>query len=163
MFNDVTDPRFWRDRLSTCGGDLQRAMFTGSSDEFAAAHADQMRQLHRAGIRPHDSVLDVGCGYGRLLTLMPADWAGDYVGIDVSPDLIAVARILYPEQTRAGSRHRAFRVERADAMPAAWSQTFDVAIAVWLHTMLTDNGKLDVWQQIELEMRRVARRVVVVW
>jgi hypothetical protein len=51
----------------------------------------------------------------------------------------------------------------ADAMPAAWSQTFDVAIAVWLHTMLTDNGKLDVWQQIELEMRRVARRVVVVW
>lgn len=151
---NVTDPRFWRDRLSTCGGDLQRAMFTGSSDEFAAAHADQMRQLHKAGIRPTDSVLDVGCGYGRLLTLMPADWAGDYVGIDVSPDLVAIARILYPT--------RRFEVAHGDRMPFV-DERFDVAVAVWLRTMLMDNGKLDVWQRVELEMCRVARRVVVVW
>lgn len=154
MFNDVTNPVFWRDRLSTCGGDLQRAMFTGSSDEFATAHADQMRQLHKAGIRPTDSVLDVGCGYGRLLTLMPADWAGDYVGIDVSPDLIALARILYPA--------RRFHVIDRGRMPFV-DERFDVAVAVWLRTMLVDNGKLDVWQRVELEMCRVARRVIIIW
>lgn len=152
--NNVTDPQFWRDRLSTCGGDLQRAMFTGSSDEFSAAHADQMRQLHRAGIRPTDSILDVGCGYGRLMTLMPAEWMGEYVGIDVSPDLIALARILYPA--------RRFEVMSGDRMPFV-DQKFDVAVAVWLRTMLVENGRLDVWQRVELEMRRVARRVIVIW
>lgn len=151
---DVTNSTFWRERLDRCGGDLQRAMMEGSSDQFAAVHRDQMLRLHRADIQPTDSVLDVGCGYGRLLTMMPTYWKGPYCGVDVSPDLIAVARILYPGRRFVVGD--CTRLDEADGV-------FDVAVAVWLKTMLCENGLAETWERVHAEMHRVARRVVVIW
>lgn len=44
-------------------------------------------------IRPHDAVLELGCGYGRV-TLRLAPAAGRTVGIDAAPENIAYARTL---------------------------------------------------------------------
>jgi SAM-dependent methyltransferase len=51
-------------------------------------------------IEPGQSVLDVGCGYGALLDhLRRSGWAGDYVGFDLSNDMVAAARRLHPHDS----------------------------------------------------------------
>src|SRR2546428_11299742 len=55
-------------------------------------------------VRPEEcaSILDVGCGFGDLLTyLRERDWPGIYTGIDIVPELIAEA------QRRHGSDEKA--------------------------------------------------------
>jgi len=44
-------------------------------------------------VGPAQSVLEVGCGYGRLCEAFPA---GKYRGVDVNPEAIAAARQLHP-------------------------------------------------------------------
>jgi SAM-dependent methyltransferase len=60
----------------------------------ASAKVHKLIQQHRPGA---SSLLDVGCGTGTHLRFL----AGDYqvVGLDISPDLIAVARAKSPDLT----------------------------------------------------------------
>lgn len=53
--------------------------------------------LEVEGIRDA-SILDVGCGIGHMVEhLVEIGFSGDYVGIDVLPEMIACARKRYPE------------------------------------------------------------------
>ncbi|HEX8723391.1 MAG TPA: methyltransferase domain-containing protein [Pyrinomonadaceae bacterium] len=46
---------------------------------------------------PRGRVLDVGCGFGDLYGyLRKVGWEGDYVGLDIVPKLLEVAREQYP-------------------------------------------------------------------
>jgi SAM-dependent methyltransferase len=74
---------------------------------------ERVRRDHAGG-----DVLDIGVGGGRTVPLVQP-WAGRYVGIDVLPELVAVARQRYPEaDLRVGDvRHLDFE----DAV-------FDVAV-----------------------------------
>lgn len=50
--------------------------------------------------RPDSSVLDVGCGFADLYDWLSArGWRGRYVGIDIVPGLLAVARTRHPGLT----------------------------------------------------------------
>lgn len=151
--DDVTDPAWWAARVRACGGDLQRAQYIGTADAFSERHRDQMAQLRRARIGPTDSVLDAGCGYGRLLTMMPAEWKGHYIGVDFCDEFVKIARVINPDK----------QFMRADltAIPLE-PRLFDVAVCVWLKTMMEVNDKMDVWRVIEAELRRVAKRVVII-
>lgn len=149
---DVTNPAYWRARLAECGGDLHRSMFRGSHDEMAAIEAQQRRQLARE-IGSMDSILDAGCGYGRLITLLPAEWCGGYVGVDISPEFIAIAKILHPT--------RKFQVESLTKLP--WDRkVFDVAICCGVREMVIANAGVAVWYEMESELLTVADRLVVV-
>lgn len=75
-------------------------------------HAQLTAAIKHAGPLEGKSVLDVGCGYGDLLRLLPQC---DYYGIDTNKHAIKEARRLHPE--------REFRVT-ARVRPA------DVVIAV---------------------------------
>ncbi len=45
------------------------------------------------GDQPPESLLDIGCGFGDLLTfLRNAGWSGAYLGIDLTPEFIEIAR-----------------------------------------------------------------------
>lgn len=55
---------------------------------FALAAGDLLRA------EPPGTVLDVGCGAGDLLSRLPG-W--DYIGVDASPDMIALARRRFPQ------------------------------------------------------------------
>lgn len=66
----------WRDRLQ-------------QSTYFAA--------LVQIGLRDDSSVLDVGCGQGDLYAFLDArGFRGPYTGVDLSPQLIALARERFP-------------------------------------------------------------------
>jgi len=54
--------------------------------------------LTEVGIQDGDSVLDVGCGFGDFYAwIKQKGIAIDYTGVDLSPDLVAKGREIYPD------------------------------------------------------------------
>lgn len=106
--------------------------------QFGKAFSDS-RSGERLNLEPirnylanHIRVLDAGCGNGRLAeTLERAGFALDYVGIDGSRELVAVAD---KRQTVLKRVHAQFRI--ADLTAPGWSETpgiersFDVIVAL---------------------------------
>lgn len=122
--------------------------------EDGAAYDRQMGRWSRqlapifidfVGIRPGDSVLDVGCGTGSLAaTIAATTSAGQVVGIDPSAGFIAFAR----KQNRAA--HLRFDLGDACAMPYA-DASFDRCL-----TLLAVNHIPDAPRAVR-EMARVAK------
>lgn len=67
--------------------------------EFHNVHMGISEDLLRSVIRPSDSVLDVGCGYGRLSHLC-AKFAQEVVGVDYDPANIQAANRNAPTNCR---------------------------------------------------------------
>jgi ubiquinone/menaquinone biosynthesis C-methylase UbiE len=122
----------------------------------------RVRALHRsvldlAAIAPGDRVLDVGCGPGRLTltAALAAGPAGEILGIDPSPEMIALAT---RKATRAGSS-AAFRVAAVEAIPTP-DNYFDAVLAnLVLHHLppeLQRRGLTEVLRVLKAEGRFVA-------
>ena len=102
-------------------------------------------------IEPHHSVLDAGCGYGRLLEIMPSSWKGYYLGVDLCPEFIDLARRRHPG--------REFMVADLRDLSAV-RRRFDWAVLVSIKYTLIGNAGEVVWQQAEDEIKRVADRLL---
>ena len=76
-----------------------------------------------AGLRPHERVLDVGCGTGRMARPLTAylDEHGGYEGFDVVPEAIAWCR------KRITPRHPRFRFQVADIRNTRYNPSGRVA------------------------------------
>jgi len=58
----------------------------------------RFKVLAEVGIESGDSVLDVGCGFGDFKSWFESQGETlDYIGVDLSPDLLIEARKRYPE------------------------------------------------------------------
>lgn len=80
---------------------------------------DGRRQALLAVIRPHDRILEVGCGKGRFLKALKATHlAADCLGVDISPSLLAHVPADIP--TRQGA---------LEAIPCS-DDSFDVVFSV---------------------------------
>lgn len=65
-----------------------------------ATHRTRHVQFMRLLDNPDASVLDLGCGYGDFLAFLRAEGhRGHYVGYDVAPNMIEIARTLYGAAT----------------------------------------------------------------
>ena len=53
--------------------------------------------INHAGLRPHESVLDMGSGIGQKARALSALLKGDYEGIDIMPDAIAWCQAAYAQ------------------------------------------------------------------
>lgn len=74
--------------------DEETAMSKAVGGEFEAVGTLEFALLKQEGLLPEHTVIDVGCGSGRL-TLQLRDYlTGTYVGLDVVPDLFEHARRL---------------------------------------------------------------------
>lgn len=149
----VLDPEYWRRRMQTAlaRGEIHRAVFNGSVDQFAPIEAENREALREIG--PEESILDVGCGYGRLLDLMPKSWRGGYLGVDLSPDLIGAARIRWPD--------RRFVCADARMLDLYVAEEFDWAVAISVRAMVERHAGAGVWEQIEAVMKRLSRRQLI--
>lgn len=129
--------------------------------------------LEEVGLAAGDRVLDIACGTGILARIAKERIgdAGHVIGIDISPDMLAVARAVAPDiEWREGN---------ASALPLKDGEQFDVvacqqglqffpdkpAAAAQMRRALAKDGRLAVatWRSDEeipffRELRRVAER-----
>lgn len=146
----VLDPNYWKQRLEQAQkGDLHHAVFRCPKDRWLRIE-EKHRQILDRYIDPDDAILDAGCGWGRLLSLMPDDWKGGYLGIDISPDFIALAETLHPD--------RSFFVGDLRQLPSGLK--VDVAILISIRPMVKRELGNEVWNKMERELRRCAKVIL---
>jgi trans-aconitate 2-methyltransferase len=97
-----------------------------SSAQFAWA----MDMISRIGVREDSTILDIGCGDGRITReLARIACRGRVVGIDTSPDMIALARSSFPDVPN-------LRFEQMDArnidLPERFTLAFSNATLHWI-------------------------------
>jgi len=85
---------------------------------------------HHARVRPGLRVLDIGCGPGRVLDVLPDV---DYLGLDVSEEYIAAARNRYGDRA-------AFRCTDAASADLAGEAPFDVVLMMGVLHHLDDGA-----------------------
>lgn len=74
---------------------INRAFYARFARQFALSRSlDQPGLLRLLGYLPaRGRLLDVGCGHGRLASLLNRqEWPGTYVGVDSSAELLTIAR-----------------------------------------------------------------------
>lgn len=74
--------------------DESRAMSLAVGGDFEAVGVLEFCLLKQLGLEPGHSVIDVGCGSGRLAVQLKDYLTGPYVGIDVVPELYQYAQRL---------------------------------------------------------------------
>lgn len=149
MTEPINDPLYWKQRLATAM-ERHHSIFRCDKERWLRIE-DKHREILAKTLHPEWSVLDAGCGYGRLLNLMPADWRGYYAGVDLSPDFVDLARKEHPR--------REFRV--ADLRQIPWvSGTFDLAVLISIRPMVRRNLGDDEWEKMERELRRVSNQLL---
>lgn len=164
MTEPILDPSYWRRRLEQAqsAGRLHEAVFRCPLERWQRIETKHREILARL-IQPTDSILDAGCGYGRLLDLMPSHWEGQYFGVDLSPDMIALAREHYAAHF-GGKRNEAhcFFIGKLESLQAAIhaARTFDWAILISVRPMVIRNQGGEAWEKMEMELRRVAKRLL---
>jgi SAM-dependent methyltransferase len=84
------------------------------------------------------SVLDVGCGPGRVGESVLAAGAGSYVGLDLSPRMLALAR------ARLGDDHRVELLE-GDFLNLELDGAFDVVLALGLFDYVWEPPRAAEW------------------
>ena len=104
----------------------------------SAQYADRETQERRMavlceiGVTKHSKVLDFGCGTGQMLSFLQRSlgFEGDYVGYDISPEAIALARSLHP----------AGRFETRNILDRPGEEMFDyVLVSGVFNNLVSDN------------------------
>jgi SAM-dependent methyltransferase len=147
--DSILDPLYWRNRLNR-SSERHHSIYRCPLELWRRIE-EQHRRILGAHIKTWDSVLDCGCGYGRLLSLMPVTWRGLYWGVDLSPDFIEVAKRDWPG--------RVFMEASLTDLPATLPH-FDWAVLISIRPMVRRELGDDVWNHMEQEIRKHASRLL---
>ena len=152
---------------------LNRAFYAAFARSFAASRpvSDPALVCILPYIPPRASVLDVGCGNGRLALLLDQERSGArYVGVDLVSELIEVARADTRQLTSVSAEFHVVDVARpgwtSSLMSAIRpsSSVFDtvVALAV-LHHIPSFDLRLDVLREISGLLEQGGRLILSTW
>ena len=148
----VCDPSFWRKRIlwaAATGRGTHTAIYDIDKtvwDRIQIATATSLDGY----LRPRDTVLDAGCGYGELVSCLPCPV--QYTGVDCSTDLIDLSLLLHPKSS--------FIVADLRQLPFP-DQAFRWSICRSMRKMVVDNLGAEEWGRIEKELLRVSRNVLI--
>ena len=153
---EVETVEFWRRRVFETigtGKDLHHIIWDIDYAIWCSCQ-EHTASIIKEVIPPHSSILDVGCGYGALYeclqrtdTMAPEGLV--YTGLDISPDLLELAKYRHPTQK--------FVLGDARSMPFH-DDEFDWVICRQMSRMIIDNTGM--WEEIERELKRVGRQVL---
>jgi len=102
--------------------------------------------IEKLGLEGKESILDIGCGDGKITNYLKESTSGDVVGIDLSEEMIAYAQIQFPN----------LQFMQMDAQKLSFVEEFDVvfsnAVLHWvrdhkaviqgIYKALKPNGKM---------------------
>ena len=123
--------RYVRDLIADRPLDEAMAQAVGAGGDYLTTGNTEADLLVHAGLKPNHSLIDIGCGSGRLSTALSRRFgdALSYLGIDISPELLDYAR------TRAAASYR-FELHDGLTIPAPdGSADFIVAFSVFTHLL----------------------------
>jgi len=98
---------------------------------------------------PRASVLDVGCGPGRVAEAVLDAGAATYVGIDLSAQMLALAR-------ERLERFNSVELHEGDFRDRDLRQTFDVVLALGLFDYLAEPARAARWMRARCSSTLVA-------
>lgn len=153
MAEPINETWYWRDRLNQTKltkQPLHHSIFKCSLEKWVQIEEKHREILSRL-IGPKDSILDCGCGYGRLPYLLPAEWKGSYLGIDLSPDLLNLAKQEHPDLP--------FMLADLSDMSNI-PGTFDWAILISIRPMVKRNMGDAAWDKMRTNIMRRASKLL---
>lgn len=162
MTRPVDQTEFWRDRLLRAErmSERHRAVYECTLQQWQAIE-EKHREILARCIGPRASILDVGCGWGRLPRLLPPTWEGLYIGIDSSPDFIALAR---EDWKNHDHRSRMLFYQCTIAEAHEWVDTscakMDWAVMVSFRPMIRRELGGEAWDKMEGEIRKLAKKLL---
>lgn len=143
----VNEPSFWKKRLTDAkkNGHLHYSVYLANPTLWKKIY-EAHKAIIETLIKEDDWVLDAGCGYGRLAPLFK-----NYVGVDISPDFIAIAQKDQTKQFILGDlKNLTFN-----------DNTFDWAVCTSIKAMVEDNLGKEEWELMLKELKRVAKNVLI--
>ena len=149
----VEDLDFWRRRLNAAlalGRPLHAAIYDCSPETWERAQKES-KELMARYLRPGEKILDAGCGFGSLYELLP-EGVTKYRGIDISPDLIDIARQRHPRAN--------FEIGDLNDLSEYRSKSYDWVICRSVEGMIIENKGSRAWDVMEKELCRVGERVL---
>lgn len=159
----ISDPLYWQGRLmATPSHSPHHAIYKCPLKEWTEIEVKHRSILARH-VRAGHSVLDVGCGWGRLLTLLSPEWIREgsrYLGVDLSPDFIDMARRNHPPT----SAMPPVDFVRGDVRTAFKNLNpivrFDWAVIISFRPMIKRHLGDEQWDLMEAEIRRLAQKLL---
>lgn len=146
----ILDSTFWSKRLRAAGKLRHQAVYHCTKDAWEEIEAKHIQILHQH-IKPGDSILDVGCAWGRLLNMLPPDWKGTYLGFDLSPEFIRIAKEEHPDQ----------RFVVAHLQDLSWlTEKFDWAVLVSIRPMIQRHLGSSTWNIMERNLREYCKKLL---
>lgn len=159
MAEDIFNPAYWSKRFDAAVARerIHHALWEVDGDVWKAER-ERHRNVLSATLRPDDSILDAGCGWGRLLGLLPSWWRGEYLGVDLCSEFVALARRNHPDRRfeACDLRDPLLSKLRADAN---WRK-FDFAIAIGVEKMVIKNAGAEAWEGIKSNLLACADRLL---
>lgn len=145
MYKPIDELDFWKNRIETAQKE-QYSVYVANDKlwkNILESHLEITGKLIALG----DTVLDAGCGYGRM-----SEYFQRYTGIDFSPDFIKKAKKKYPNKN--------FMVGNLKELPFE-DGVFDWAMCVSIKKMVIDNLGDGEWLKMLKELKRVSKKVLI--
>lgn len=139
------EPSFWEKRLreAIAKDKITDAVFVTDADSWKRFE-EHHRQVLLKYVSPSDSILDIACGWGRLITLLPRSWYGKYYGMDIAPCFIARAKALHPTKV-----FHVFDLRKLPEARPVDSPRFNWGIGISIQRGLIGHLGQEVWDDIE--------------
>ena len=104
------------------------------SGDFERIGRIELAILNDAGLQPSSTLLDFGCGTGRLaIHAIPFLTNGEYIGTDISPTMLVHAGALVTESLGAIPANARFVVQPDETFPVEGPVDFVCAFSVFTH------------------------------
>lgn len=176
---DVLNPAYWSERygkyFNVHPSFSHHAIFRCPLDQWLLIQTRHVEILREYMNGSRGSILDVGCGYGRMIPMLArAGFAGTYVGIDLGVEFIAEA--LKSIQTTWAPLVRQFETsptvicgdvltmqdprELITAAPNAGEIRYDWAILCSVRPMIRRNAGEAVWQQMRARIATYCKKAL---
>jgi SAM-dependent methyltransferase len=133
-------------------GALQAAVGSATPEEYELVGRVEMRLLIYAGLHPDDSLVDIGCGSGRLAAQLARWLRGRYLGTDVVQSLL--------DQAAQSCNRPDWQFQRVCGLTVpADSESIDMACAFSLFTHLRHEESFVYMKDIHRVLKPGARLV----
>lgn len=151
MAEQIFDPNYWEERLRLADPrQIHHAIFRCSLPRWEAIEEAHRKLLEENFGGTNLSIIDLGCGWGRLLNLLPGSWNGRYLGVDLSPAFINKGREAFPTKEFLEGDLRTFSVP----------DRFDVGIMISIRPMIRRNAGEEAWAKVLENSKRHASKIL---